>query len=715
MKLTSRQFVIALKHIAAFMALLLAAHGCAYYNTFYNTKKTYKAALEEQKKRTGDNKPTPTENQNYDKTIEKASKLLQIYPDSKYVDDALMILGECFYYKQEYLKAQRKFQELITIFPKSSLVPRAQIWLARTNLELDDYAGTERVLKELQQRGKKDEFFYQAQYFLGEIYFRQQKYIDAAQEFEVAIRKLGDEKLRGEAFMRLGECCIALKQFDLAAGAFRRASSAYRDNVNFTFQARLNHASALKNDSRFDEALVILNGMLKEFSTHRDLPLVKLEIAECATVQGKIESAIRQYTSIVENHQRTEASAAAFFALGDIYETQLGDFPKAKESFDNVRRENARSEKVAEADRRSKAIGELIKLKEAIVSLQNQHLNLKTGGNDSLGRAKDSPKKSSSGSKRPISRVPDRKSRRTRNAEKSPTASGLAQTAAANSSNSQPSAEEALRKIAADLAQNKILLAELYLFHFNRPDSAMREYLDVFEFFPETEYAPQALFSLAYIMANSPATLAMRDSILHVLADKYSHTAQGQAAKRALGRPDTVKTQTPPSDLIHQAENNLLVKKDPKSALRLYQEFLQRQPDSNLAPQSLYAIGWIYEHELADNKQALVTYKKLIETFPNSPQARQVRPKVTAVEQKTNAPSKPEQPAPVDTSSQVKSEENKTPQEPVYDDDEILARKQRLNQNPQPPVADEDELKKAKQDETVADEESKDEEKPPPH
>jgi tetratricopeptide (TPR) repeat protein len=65
----------------------------------------------------------------------------------------------------------------------------------------------------------------------------------------------------------------------------------------------------------------------------------------------------------------------------------------------------------------------------------------------------------------------------------------------------------------------------------------------------------------------------------------------------------------------------------------MYQEFLERQPDSKYAAQSLYAMGWIYEHELADNRQALAAYKKLIETYPESPMARHVRPKVTSAEQ----------------------------------------------------------------------------------
>lgn len=669
-------------HIAMLGATIFALQGCgAYFNTFYNTKKLYKEALEEQKRRGADNKPTSTEIQKYDKAIEKASKLLQLHPKSRYVDDALLLLGECFFYKQEYLKAQRKFQELITIFPKSGLVPRAQIWLAKTDIELNDYAGAELVLNELQQREKKGEFANQAQYFLGEIYFRQERLPEAAKAFEIAARKLGDEKMRGAAFMRLGECYMTLQQYNLAAAALRRASSIAKNDVNFKFRARLQNAEALKNDQRLNEALNVLNGMSKEFSTHRDLPLVKLEMADCARLQGKMGTAIKQYVDIIEDHQRTDASAAAFFALGEIHERYNGDYGKAKECYDNVRRESARSDKVTEAASRSKALGELIKLKETIATLERQRKALAKGQADSSRLAVVAKGTSSNANQRPISYVP----RRARHA-------GALPDAARKSGDPN--------KLAAELAKSKILLAELFMFNFNRPDSAMREYLDVFEFFPQTEYAPQAMYSLAYILGDAPATLAMRDSILQALTTQYGNTPQGQGAKRRLGRADTLTVATQ-SSLFREAEGLLIAQNDAQGAVQRYQKFLQREPDSKLAAQSLYAMGWIYEHKLADNKQALAAYKKLIETYPDSPMARRVRPKVTAVEQKKNEPVKVEPPQPeqaAETAPIAGAREEKLAltaadslkaAHPLIDDEDFILRRKKNAERPPKPDSSE--------------------------
>ena len=641
---------------AAFAVALFLLQSCSgYYNTFYNTKKVYKEALEEQKRRTSD-KPGSSEIQKYDKAIEKASKLLQFHPKSGYVDDALILIGECFYYKQDFLKAQRKFQELITLYPKSGLLPRAQLWLAKTNIEMNDYPGAIQALRELEEKEKKGEWVDQGRYLLGEIYFRQKQYAEAAKEYEAAARKLDDEATRSKAYMRLGESYMALKEYGPASEALRRASAAAKNDINLKFAARLQYAVALKNDRKLTPATQRLDEMLKEFGAHRDLPLVKIELAECANLQGKTESAIRQYTSIIESHQRTDASAAAYFALGEINERRFAEYKRAKDNYDNVRRESARYEKATEAEQRSKAITAFIKLKETIETLERQRAVLAGGRADSLRRLKtsDDQDKKESEERRAISRIPRR----------AKAASGTALASASTSKDPQ--------KIAAELAKTKILLAELYLFNFDRPDSAMREYLDVFEFYPKTDYAPQAMYSLAYILGEAPATLAMRDSVLSVLANKYGQTGQGQIAKRRLGRGDTLARTPSWPNLLREAESNLVAKKNPKRALQLYEEFLQKQPDAKLAAQAIYAMGWIYEHELADNQQALAAYKKLLETYPESPMARRVRAKVTAVEKKKNEPAKPAPVAPPLTPTPADTQKVAAPE---LDDDALAAKR----------------------------------------
>jgi hypothetical protein len=196
-------------------------------------------------------------------------------------------------------------------------------------------------------------------------------------------------------------------------------------------------------------------------------------------------------------------------------------------------------------------------LKETIAALRRQGAELAKGKSDSLQRVAGAKEKSPGAESHSISRIP----RRAR-------AAGMTSLPAAVTQSGDPT------KVAAELAKSKYFW-RLYLFN-SIADSDLREYLDVFEFFPQTEYAPQAMYSLAYILGDAPATLSMRDSILQVLAMQYGNTPQGHGAKLRLGQADTLSSPTLPK-LLRDAEDYLVMQKNPQAALRLYEEFLQRR------------------------------------------------------------------------------------------------------------------------------------------
>lgn len=600
-------FIMKFPVLLTAFVLIISLQGCAYFNTYYNTKKLYKEALDERKRRptTAPDKPTSAEIQKLDKTIEKGSKILQLHPNSKYVDDTLLMLGECFFQKQEYPQALRKFNELTSIFPKSDLVPAALLWKARTYIEQEDFTNAEAVLKDLQNRKKSGDILYQAQYYLAEIYYRQEQYDPAARLFEPAAKKMSDKKLRTEAYLRWGECRFKLKQYHEAAKAYYQASKQDVE-IDIKFNAGLSFARALKADSSYDKALIKLNSMQKEFSNHKDLSWVRFEIADCKLRQGKREEAEDLFATINANDKRTEASAAAFFVMGDLYQRTKYDYAKAKEAFDKVRSENNRSAYAEEAQRRAKAIDDYQKLKNAISLLEMQQNS--PGDEARLAAAMEQKGKSTRAS---IRRLPSKK---------------------LDLSNDPA-------KLRNDLADQWINLAELYYYQFEQPDSAIYMYQNVIRDFVDTEAAPAAMYALAFLRPSQDSTsTAERDSLLQLLATKYSNTRHGREARKRLGFTDAGEPQAATaSEKFRRAEDLLLTNENPQEAIRLLQDLSQTQNDPEMASKSLFAIGWIYENKLTDNTQAYATYKQLLEKFPTSAYSNKVRKKVSAFEKQTAA------------------------------------------------------------------------------
>ncbi len=595
------------------LAALFALQGCAYFNTYYNTKKLYKEALEENKRRK-DEKPTSSEIQKYDKTIEKASKILQFHSGSKYVDDALLMIGECFFYKQDYLKALRKFDELTANYPKSALVPQAELWKARTHIERQDFTSAIRVLEALLSAKKKGEVVDQAQYYLGELYFRQKDYAKAQDLYERAAKKLSSEKMRAAAYMRLGDCRYQLQQFTGAAKAYEQAAKQSRE-IDFKFKANLAMGRALKEDQRYDLATRKFNHMWNEYSTHADVAWVKFELADCALRKGEHDDAATQLASLTVNYKRTEASAAAYFKLGEIFQRYRHNYEKAKENYDKVRSESARTEYAQRAQERAKAVDEFIKLRNALKVLELQRVSLESGVNAAAAQAQanatEASAKKSKNRNTSIRRYPSK----TLTVSNDP------------------------KKLANDLASHKINLAELYFYQLDMPDSALWQYREVITQFGDTPSAPRAMYALAFLLAEkNPQAAAQRDSLLQIVATRHPYTPHGIAARKHLGLPLLADTSVAVNDdKFLQAEELWTTHNNPREALRLYQEYMATQTDAERSSKSLYAIGWLYEHELKDGEQAYQTYKQLLEKYPNSAYSKKIGKKVTAYAQKDKA------------------------------------------------------------------------------
>ncbi len=670
------------RFIVFMLAALFTLQGCAYFNTYYNTKKLYKEALEENKRRR-DEKPTSAEIQKYDKTIEKASKILQFHPGSKYVDDALLMIGECFFYKQEYVKALRKFDELTANYPKSELAPRAELWKARTHIERQDFAAAINVLKDFLDEKKKGEVVDHAQYYLAELYFRQKDYAQAEELYERSAKKVATEKLRAAAYMRLGECRNQLEQFAAAAKAFDQAAKQSAE-IDFKFKANLATARALKEDKRYDLAARKLNHMGSEYSTHQDVAWVKYELALCALLKGEREEAATQLVSVNTNYKRSEASAAAYFTLGEIFRRYRFQYEKAKEHYDKVRGENARTEYAQRAQERSKAIDELLKLKNSLTVLELQRLSLQSGVSAAaLAKANESE---ASGKKM--------KNRNT-SIRRYPTKT------LAVSNDPQ--------KLANDIAGHKINLAELYYYQLDMPDSATWQYREVIAQFRETAAAPRAMYALAFLL--SEQNLAQRDSLLQIVATEHAKTPHGAAARKQLGLPElTDDSAALTEDKFSRAEELWLAEKNPRAALRLYQEYLAGQTDAERSSKSLYAIGWLYEHELKDHEQAYQTYKQLLEKYPNSSYSKKLGKKVSAYAQKDKAaPQTTAAPTPAvapstDQAQQSLEQEEREARESLQRRIEEDRRKE-VDEREKPPVKVEEELEEENDDEPPAEEE----------
>jgi len=624
--------------LSILLSLLFSSCG-AYFNTFYNTKKLFNEARKEREKRTRDT-PSASEIRKYDQTIEKASKVLELYPTSKYVDDAVMILGECFYYKGQYVRAQRKYQELIKYFPKSSHFQSAKIWLAKTNVKLGDHVAAKVILTELLNSEKtKREIRDESLYLLGDLLFQQEKYGEAEEALKRAAESVKDKRIRAHAYSRLGECQIINGKPGEAVESF---SNALRDSpsLDFEFDAHLNHARALKLADQFDAAVAACGELLDNQLHKRKHGFVRLEIADCVYQEGKyllkddatreagmskIQDALTEYATIALENKRTEVSAIANYRMARIYEEQFSDYASAREHYEKVRQEYARSDLVPEATRKAKDIGDLIRLTNLVKKAQGEQL-LQEGKHSKF--LTELEKLLLEYGVHPELRF--MRKQKELAASKPKSESELAKQ------------EETKQKERDKLVANKLQLAEIYLFQFSEVDSALNEYNEIITLFPDHPGSARALFSSAFIYENEHHNKFKTDSLLQELVLKFPDSIQAQEARRKLGRPAPKSPEEAVKQLFQEAETELFVRERTPRAVRLYQRIVAEYPETEYAQKALFVLGWVEENIHFNNDKAFVIYKRIADDYPDSIFTAGINKKLRAVEREKQAAKKAE-------------------------------------------------------------------------
>ncbi|HEX9971363.1 MAG TPA: tetratricopeptide repeat protein [bacterium] len=646
------------------LAVVFLSSGCAYYNTFFNAKKYYKDAEKERQQRLENlkkrgqsssqnlDKPSSNELKNYDKSIEKASKVLEIYSKSKYVDDALFLLGKCFFRKEEYEKAARKFLELIDNFPKSDLYNESQLWLAKTNIESRDYSTAEKNLRNILNSKVRDEIRDEAQFLLGGLFKHKGDYITAIDEYETAAKRAQDRAIRANAYYEMGESYYQLKNFAQAVESFKQARK-YSPDEKFEFNAMLRAGWALKDMQKYDEAIKIFTSLLGDAVNEENWPICRLEIAHCHRLQEDWDNAIGWYLDITTQHQKSEEAAVAFFYLGKIYLEQKSEYQFAKDYFEKAIAENPRAEINSQANALSKSIQRLLALKADIIAQQR-----KIALGDSIAAVMDSVDTGSSrmsllqqsnfdSLNADSSRFnPDSLSARLDsldNQDQNPDDFRQADRFNRNQ-NIPPQNQKIVLKTGElgtpreELLKDKLLLGEIYLFEFDQPDSALKEYVDVLEMDTSRAIIPKTLFTIGYICENIKKDTTLADSVYQRLINFYPDHPLAQQAKKKIRTIKVPDLEAPIAESFRKAEQAYLVDRNFRSAISTFETIYQNHPNSDFAPKSLLAMGWIYENSVTEPEKALAMYQNLLDNYPNSTYAISIKRKVEEVKKARSAP-----------------------------------------------------------------------------
>ncbi|MCL2064868.1 MAG: tetratricopeptide repeat protein [Candidatus Cloacimonetes bacterium] len=332
-------------HFFSFISMVLVTmlfSSCAYYNTFYNAKQYFESAQSRPLNPQG--RPTSQAIEDYNRVLRKCGVILTDFKNSRWVDDALFLMAKALYYRgQNLIQALDSFNDLIQFYPDSPFVRDAILYTAKIHYDLNQKDEAFSILRSFIANNDYQADHPKALVLISDLYIMEKNFIEAQQFLMMLIERFPRSPQFAEAYILLGKT--------------------YFDNDNFPQSLEIFYEITTKKLPRsiqYDAMYYIaysyfyLNDFESAFNTIRNLQRREFRLAKLAEQSilhariiaeiGNPADAIDMLELVTTNNQRTDIAAEAIYYIAEIQFRKLHDYENAIENFNRVRRESQRSE-----------------------------------------------------------------------------------------------------------------------------------------------------------------------------------------------------------------------------------------------------------------------------------------------------------------------------------------------------------------------------------
>jgi tetratricopeptide (TPR) repeat protein len=311
--------------------------SCAYYNIYWTASREYEKAVEgtsfaEFWDPYAQTKPTGENLKNIDSCIKRCGKILLLHPKSGWVDDALVMMGNCFVIKGEYANAQRKYEEILRLYSTSEFADEARYMRAYTHVLEGDPDLALDLLRNQTEAFKAKQWAERALFLSARIHREKDDCAGAIIDLEAYREKFPEGRRVGAVTLALGDCLIRLGRPNEAV-TLLGSLAASPDLVGL--EASTDLGRAYRELGQSDKALQILDRLYEKATVDTVKARAQIERALTLDGLGRYEEALNAL-SLADSLGASTLGGEAKYRRGFILEKGLGDFPKAVEAYDGA-------------------------------------------------------------------------------------------------------------------------------------------------------------------------------------------------------------------------------------------------------------------------------------------------------------------------------------------------------------------------------------------
>ncbi|MGM0588265.1 MAG: TonB family protein [Bacteroidota bacterium] len=350
----------------------------AYYNTFYNAEEAFRSARKQVKDQIESQElnterpiriyPSPINaaDDKFEKSIQKGALILRSHGNSKWVDDAILLIGKSYFYQRKYFSAEQKFNELFNASSNLKMRQLSIYWRGRTLNEMERYTeGIAYLSDQLNDPSLDwdDDIRYRTRAVLAELYTAEQRWNEAVGSLQGAPEYLEDTNTEARAYFLTGQLLDRQQQWHQAYQAFNQIP--VTADYQLVYWGNRKRAEMARNVNQPNRAYDILESMRKDDKNLDRLPSIWYELARTEHQRGKIAEAMRYYKMVLrprdQQHQPDPKTVAkTYYGLGELYQNRMNNFSLAAAYYDSAASRSVPSEQMPvwyDAEAKAEAFG----------------------------------------------------------------------------------------------------------------------------------------------------------------------------------------------------------------------------------------------------------------------------------------------------------------------------------------------------------------------
>ena len=247
---------------------------------------------------------------------EKSATVLERYPDSEYVDDALFLMAESLYRMGVWVDAAATYERYATRFPEGERTAEARLGWARSERRIGDYAAAEAALGPLLTDASgatsSDVIYEHAMILLGT-----DRRARAMETYRRLLAEHPDFARDRELALEFADAELAAGQYDAALAAYGALADAITDPQHRR-EIEIRTARALALEDRETEALAGYDRVLSGAIGDSLAAEVEAERGEILERRQQWDAAQQAYTHVAELAPGSPAASRATLHRGRI-------------------------------------------------------------------------------------------------------------------------------------------------------------------------------------------------------------------------------------------------------------------------------------------------------------------------------------------------------------------------------------------------------------